>query len=287
MAIHQTIEYDKNLPAKIRLRDGPIDRVRGKPHWHEELQLLYVGSGSVQVSVGARRYSLGSGDALIINSGEVHSLKSENAVILSVHFSQAFVRRFERFEENSDYAVEKGSQEHREMAVLMQKLLTIERDDRGEYSTLMKYSLLMKLLRLMLTRCRRQKQFSMYGAGRSERSDALAVKHYIEANFRRKIMIAELAELTGCKPAGFTPYFKKLTGKRFTDYVQEVRTRHALEDYLAHDIPVGEAALKNGFCHYNHFTKACHKYFGASPTELKKQKRQRSAAKKLPLVRTA
>ena len=139
----------------------------------------------------------------------------------------------------------------------------------------------LKTLRLLLTRCRREKQLSVYGTGHSVQGDARAVKNYIEVNYRRKIMIAELAELTGCKPNGFTPYFKKLTGKRFTDYVQEVRTRHALEDYLTHDIPVGEAALKNGFCHYNHFTKACRKYYGASPTEIKNQKRGKQVS--LPL----
>ena len=31
MAIYKTIHYDKTLPAEIRLRDGPVDRVRGKP----------------------------------------------------------------------------------------------------------------------------------------------------------------------------------------------------------------------------------------------------------------
>lgn len=95
------------------------------------------------------------------------------------------------------------------------------------------------MLRLLLTRCGREKRLSVYGTGRSRENDAVAVKHYIEQNYRRKIMIGELA------------------------------------------------ALKNGFCHYNHFTKACHKYYGASPTELKKQRRQRDAAKNMPLVRTA
>jgi len=46
-----------------------------------------------------------------------------------------------------------------------------------------------------------------------------------------------------------------------------------LEDYLTHDSPAGESALKNGFCHYNHFTEACHKYYGVSHTEIKKEKR--------------
>lgn len=52
-------------------------------------------------------------------------------------------------------------------------------------------------------------------------------------------------------------------------------------------IYIGEAAKKNGFCHYNHFTKACHKYYGAGPTEIKRQKRQRDAAPNAPLEKSA
>ena len=52
------------------------------------------------------------------------------------------------------------------------------------------------------------------------------------------------------------------------------------------DGPVNEA-LKNGFGHYNHFTNACRKYYGASPTALKKAKRQRDVASNAPMERSA
>jgi AraC-like DNA-binding protein len=68
-------------------------------------------------------------------------------------------------------------------------------------------------------------------------------------------------------------------------YLNEVRVNHALDDYLTHDVPVCEAALKNGFGHYNHFTNACRKYYGASPTAIKKQKRAASVS--APLERSA
>lgn len=280
MVNHQTIAYDKNLPARIRLRDGPDEKCRGKPHWHEELELLYVDSGKLAVTAGNREYTLGAGNVLCINSAEIHAADG-SARYLSVHVSPVFVKSFFEAADDFCYVLEDGTQERREMVFLMQKLLAVEQNPFDEYNALVKYSLLLKTLRLLLTRCRREKQLSVYGTGHSVQGDARAVKNYIEVNYRRKIMIAELAELTGCKPNGFTPYFKKLTGKRFTDYVQEVRTRHALEDYLTHDIPVGEAALKNGFCHYNHFTKACRKYYGASPTEIKSQKRGKQVS--LPL----
>ena len=56
---------------------------------------------------------------------------------------------------------------------------------------------------------------------------------------------------------------------------------------LEDDIPVSDAALKNGFGHYNHFTLACNKLYGASPTAIKKQRRQRDVASNAPLERTA
>ncbi len=115
---HQTIEYDKLLPAKISLCDSSVDRCRGEPHWHEEMQLIYVNEGVLNITVGNREAELHAGDVQLINPCEVHS-------------------------------------------------------------------------------------------------------------------------------------------------------------------------LKNGFCHYNHFTKACHKYYGASPTEIKKQRRQRDVAANAPLVRSA
>ena len=42
-----------------------------------------------------------------------------------------------------------GSQERREMVFLMQKLLAVERNTFDEYSALVKYSLLLKMLRLL------------------------------------------------------------------------------------------------------------------------------------------
>ena len=140
------------------------------------------------------------------------------------------------------------------------------------------------MLRLLLTRCRREKPPAVYDKRRSLESDMIAVKNYIETNFRRKMMIAELLHYDANQ---ITPYFKKLTGRRFKDYLNFVRAVHALEDYLSFDIPVAEAALKNGFGHYNFFSKACIKYYGASPTALKKVRRQQPGTVDMPLVRTA
>ena len=284
---HETIQCDSILPAKITLNDSSVDRCRGEPHWHEELQLIYVDEGSLNMTVGNRKSALNAGDVQMINPCEVHSLKKSSAKFLSVHFSRVFVQSFFETAESYGYVLEDGSQERREMVFLMQKLLAVERNNFDEYSSLVKYSLLLKMLRLLLTRCRTEKTVSIYGTSRSLDDDVIAVKQYIEANYHRKIMTADYENLLHFDATYVMTYFKKQTGMTIMGYAIKERTKHALGDYLTHDIPIGEAAKKNGFCHYNHFTKACHKYYGASPTEIKRQKRQRDAAPNAPLVKSA
>lgn len=284
---HQTIEYDSILPAKIELNERTVDRCRGEPHWHEEIQLIYLDEGSLNVTVGNREVQLSAGDMQLINPCEVHSVKKGNAKYLSVHFSRVFVKSFFEPVESFGYVLEEGSQERREMVFLMQKLLAVERNTFDEYSALVKYSLLLKMLRMLLTRCRTEKIVSVYGTDRSLDDDVMAVKQYIEANYRQKIMSTDLEKLIHFKPTYVMTHFKKQTGMTIMSYTIKERTKHALDDYLTHDIPIGEAAKKNGFCHYNHFTKACHKYYGASPTEIKKAKRQRDVAPNAPLEKSA
>ena len=282
---HETIQCDSILPAKITLNDSSVDRCRGEPHWHEELQLIYVDEGSLNMTVGNRKSALNAGDVQLINPGEVHSLKKGSAKYISVHFSRVFVKSFFEAAESCGYVLEEGSQERREMVFLMQKLLAVERNTFDEYSALVKYSLLLKMLRLLLTRCRTERLDSVYGTSRSLDDDVIAVKQYIEANYHRKIMTADYENLLHFDATYVMTYFKKQTGMTIMTYTIKERTRHALDDYLTHDIPIGEAAKKNGFCHYNHFTKACRKYYGASPTAIKKQKRGKAVS--MPLEKSA
>ena len=287
MCKHRTIQYDKNLPARIRLRDGPVDEALNEPHWHEELQLIYVDSGTLVVTMGESKQVLTAGDVTVISPRTEHALSGVDARYLTVHFSHLFVKSFFDSVEKYDFNLPEGSQERREIGWLMQKLLAIEQNPFDEYSALVKYSLALKMLRILLTRCCTEKQEAVVSGRCSHDSRARTVKDYIEANFRRKIFISEIAELLGCTTLSATLIFKNLVGKSFTEYTTEVRVRHALDDYLTHDVPVCEAAIKNGFGHYNHFTNACRKYYGASPTALKKAKRQRDVASNAPMEKSA
>lgn len=63
-------------------------------HWHEELELNYVRSGSATFFVGHKKYELSAGESILINGKHIHSVlgkEGEPCVILSILFHENYV----------------------------------------------------------------------------------------------------------------------------------------------------------------------------------------------------
>lgn len=282
---YQTIAYDSGLPARVRLEKAPSDRCRGEPHWHREPELLYVMSGEVRLTVAKHTRILKSGEVCVINSGEIHSLKAISARFLSVHLFYDFIKQFEPRLDSCSFALEDDSPRQREMLALLQKLAAIEQTDGDPYAALKKQAQLMRLIRLLLLKCRRQKQISIYGAGDSQTTHKRIIENYIDAHFREKITLSDIAGAIGRNEYYMSLYFKQLMGDGFCDYLKKVRAKHAVEDLATLDISIEEIALRNGFGNRNLVTKACKLYYGVTPMQIKKQAAKLSAH--APLTRSA
>lgn len=51
-------------------------------HWHDELELLLVAEGSIDLKVGYEWFRLEQGDIMLINSDEIHSIKETEEKIV-------------------------------------------------------------------------------------------------------------------------------------------------------------------------------------------------------------
>lgn len=281
---YQTIQYDGGIPARIRFEATPSDRCRGEPHWHREPEIIYVRDGEMTLTVAKQTHLLKSGAVFIVNSDEIHRLKAENAQFLSVHLFYDFIRQFEPALDSYAFAIEDGSQEQREMLALMQKLTAMEQSRGDPYVMFREQSELMKLIRLLLSKCKRQKQLSVYGSDNLRVNHKRIIENYIDAHFREKITLADVAQALGRNEYYMSLYFKQLMGVGFCDYLKKVRAKHAVEDLATLDVSIEEIALRNGFGNRNLVTKACKLYYGVTPVQIKKQ---RDTANNMSLVRTA
>ncbi len=93
------------------------------------------------------------------------------------------------------------------------------------------------------------------------------ILEYIRENYRHKITLQDLKNLTGMGSTFIAKQFKSYTGHTFVDYLNRVRVKNATKLMLTTDIKIYSIAKTVGFYDYKHFIRVFKKYLGYSPSE--------------------
>ena len=88
---------------------------------------------------------------------------------------------------------------------------------------------------------------------------------HVMNNFRRKITVAELAELTNMTPTSFSRYFKVHANKTFSEFVSEIRIGHACKLLIEKKMNVAQACYASGFQTLSNFNKQFKRITGCTP----------------------
>ncbi|WP_128548020.1 AraC family transcriptional regulator [Larkinella soli] len=105
---------------------------------------------------------------------------------------------------------------------------------------------------------------------RKEQQRLQRVYQFIDENYRRRIDLAEPADLTSLSVAAFCRYFRKMTRMTFTEFVNQYRVREAKRQLLA-DRTVTEVCFDCGFESLSYFNRIFKKVTGQNPMQFKKQ----------------
>src|SRR5690606_8614841 len=89
-------------------------------------------------------------------------------------------------------------------------------------------------------------------------------KQYIEARLDEKITLEELARHLHFSSGYFSVFFKKTTGRSFTDYLNETRIEKAKSLLLVSDLLIRAISQPVGFNETSHFCKVCKKVTGVT-----------------------
>lgn len=108
-------------------------------------------------------------------------------------------------------------------------------------------------------------------AGRSSPESDLIVwaKEYIERNKDQKIRAQDVADQLLLNPSYFGRLFKRETGYTFTDYLNRVRIRTAVEMLSNTHLSVQKVSSKVGFSSVHYFCKIFRRYMGMTPTQFR------------------
>ena len=96
------------------------------------------------------------------------------------------------------------------------------------------------------------------------------IENYLYAHFREPVSLSDVAAHAGFTPTSLCRYFRRRTGKRLFDRLNEIRISQACRLLAYGGLTVAQVAAETGFHNLSHFNKEFRRLLGRTPTEYRR-----------------
>jgi xylan 1,4-beta-xylosidase len=243
-------------------------------HAHREIELIYMIKGNLQVKVNNKIFQMNSSDFVLVNSNEFHSFQSdEDNLFIVFHFnyfelSSLLAQKNLLFTCNS---VEHDHSANPELRKVIEDLLTVymKVNHFSQVEYLEKTYKFISTLRMNYLQNQGQMLLNTSIKGQNDRLTEII--DYIQSNYREPLSLEEVASIHYLSIPYLSKYFKKQTGKTFSQFLNEIRLAHAVNELVNTDKPITRIALDNGFPNLASFNRVFNESYQLKPVEYRKQ----------------
>lgn len=109
-----------------------------------------------------------------------------------------------------------------------------------------------------------EKNIDLEQAGRIDK-----VLQYLSQNYSQEISLVEAAEIVHMSVSSFSRFFKRLTGKNFVNYLNELRVSSACTLLIETDMNISEICFRSGFQSVANFNRRFRQIKKVSPKEFR------------------
>ena len=259
----------------VRSYHSPCKNALANWHFHPEIELVYVNGGSGKRHIGNHLSYFNDGDLILMGAYLPHYGFTDR---LTGNRSETVIQMKPDFLGSSFFDIpemtmvkkllkmaDKGLAFHgdtKEVAGAKIELLT----SLDPYDRLTE---LLQILKLLAA----SKEYAVLNV------DGLAividpqdndrmnlVYGFIREHFKRPIALEEIADLVSMTVPSFCRYFKKISHKTFTQFVNEFRIVHASKLLAETSLSITEVSFESGFNNFSHFNKLFKASVGKSPS---------------------
>lgn len=255
MAIYLEMpDLDTAFPFRMLMNDGDILTT---PHWHREVELIYVTKGTIALGIDDVPYKLSEGEIAFISGGLIH-------YVLASPGSERLVYQF-------DLPYFLAGKQQADLQKVLSDLQPVSPQWKSETEASVRHLLegmnqeieqrslgyhvalkaqLFQLLTLLIRDIPKRTRLS-------EKMNKLATKDvleklddifsYVEANYQEVLTLQDIAAVSGYSSFYFTKFFKKNTGKTFLSFLNDYRIDKAKWLLINSDLPVSEIITQTGF----------------------------------------
>ncbi len=257
-----------------------VDKNNAFWHFHPELELVYVNKGQGKTHIGNHLSYFNNSQLILIGANLPHNGFADrltaNGSETTVQFKSNFLgNHFVNIPEMSNVAAlfiraKKGIR----FGIATKKLVGPKIDKLVEFEGLER---ILKLLEI-LNHLANTEDYTVLNADgiafetNPQDSDKINVIYkYINANFQEHISLDEIADKVSMTVPAFCRYFKKTTGKTFTQLVNEYRIVHATKLLNESEMSIADICYECGFNNFSHFNKQFNEITGKSASQYRKE----------------
>lgn len=231
MAIYLEMpKLNKQFPFRLIINDGNILTT---PHWHRELEIIYVTKGSISLGINDQPMEVSEGESVFINGGDLH-------YVLASPGSERIVYQFDlsMFTELEDRSIDLHSllkmvpplsknwgEKNSFIISLLDNIYSEVQEKRIGSELQIKsdlYQIIVCFIREISSDERVEKRdYHMKSEEILAKLDI--VFRFVEENYTNRISLQEAADSVGYSQFYFTKFFKKNTGKTFISFLNDYR----------------------------------------------------------------
>jgi AraC-like DNA-binding protein len=250
-----------------------------KWHYHPEYELTFIVKGNGMRLVGDSYLPFQAGDLVLLGSGIPHTWESdvssqETVAAIVIQFSEDFIVNFMNSEaffkikkllETSVRGVFFSISSAKEIELQMMTIAS----EKG----VRQITTLLSILNDLTFNHYETLASAFYAPKKSKENETRInmVFNYIKQNAFSTISLEQAAASVHLTTGAFCKFFKKMTGKTFSDYVNEIRIGNAC-NLIAHtDKTIAQIAIESGFENQTYFNRVFLKKKNCTPKQFRMQ----------------
>ncbi|MBQ8555825.1 MAG: helix-turn-helix domain-containing protein [Clostridia bacterium] len=269
---HEIIDFGESIPVKFFVHHLGYSGL----HWHNSLELLFVVSGSVTITVAGHIHMLSTGDVILINANDPHELNADSCIMAAVQiklslFDERVVRRSDLYFEcnSTTHPDNPGLPKLKRIVAQFVKIYADGDESKMLRAKSLSYSLMAELMTCF--RVERAQNEQKHNHHQYERITRIV--NYINEHCHEDISLQQLADQEFLSAPFLSKFFVRMMGMNFTAYLNQQRLSRAMGDLLAGEMTIEQVASQNGFANAQAFVQQFRKKYGVLPSQYRREHR--------------
>lgn len=264
----------------VRGFEHPDQNIYKYWHYHREMEIVYINKGSGKKYIGSHFSYFTAGELILIGPFLPHYTfidpPKEGQVKYSIQMREGFpgvsmlmlpeMQPIKKLMERGVFGISFSAKTRQKVGRKIEQLL--------QYDSLDQFLRFMDILRDLAY----AEDYEVLNTGEfqveiipQDYERLQAVFNFVRENFKRPISLDEAADKASMTSPSFARYFKKVTGKTFTHFVNEYRLVHASKLLAETSSSITDVCFESGFNNFSHFNKQFKEYAGKSPSDYRKE----------------